>query len=539
MKFSHRIWLVVTLAILGTLLASGFGLYSLRQTMEAERLTQVNNLLGYARGVLDFYYAQEKSGKLSQEEAQAKAKEVFSALRNGNDYFFIRNTEHVFLIHPDPKRVGVMDKGAKLPDGRYTVEVYAEILAKNDQGTTVILTPRPNDPNKLPLPKLNGVMKFQPWQWVVGTGFFVDDMDNAFWSYARSFIAIVIGLLVVMTGAGLLLLRSLFGQLGGEPVEAAALMRKISTGDLSLEPKAAGKVVGGLMGDLHGMVSELRKLIVQIDNNASQLSDSAGYIRQSAQQINEAADQQASATTSMAASVQQLAVSSSHISDRARDTQGDAHEAIELATGGRQRVNAASDAIKAVAGAVENASARINALEERAEQISSIAHAIKDIAGQTNLLALNAAIEAARAGEAGRGFAVVADEVRKLAERTSLATGEIEQMVTGIQQETAASVEAMNTVLPRVNQGVLLAASATELLQEIENSAERMLGHVSDVADATGEQSAASTAIAQKVEEISRMLDETCASINATNNTAQALHQIAQQLKSQVAVFKV
>ena len=149
MKFSHRIWLVVTLAIIGTLLASGFGLYSLRQTMEAERLTQVNNLLGYARGVLDFYYAQEKSGKLSQEEAQAKAKEVFSALRNGNDYFFIRNTEHVFLIHPDPKRVGVMDKGAKLPDGRYTVEVYAEILAKIAKGRTVFFRHGQINPKKL------------------------------------------------------------------------------------------------------------------------------------------------------------------------------------------------------------------------------------------------------------------------------------------------------------------------------------------------------------------------------------------------------
>ncbi len=539
MKFSQRIWLIVALAIFGTVIASGFGLYSLRQSMEAERLTQVNSLLGYARGVLDYYHAQEKIGKLTREEAQAKAKEVFSALRNGGDYFFIRNTEHVFLIHPDAKRVGVVDKGAKLPDGRYTVEVYAELLAKADQGTSVIMTARPNDPNKVPVPKLNGVLKFQPWQWVVGTGFFVDDLETAFWRYASTFIGIVTALLVAMAVSGLLVLRSLFRQLGGEPADAAAVMRQVATGDLAIRSDTQKSPAAGLMGDLIGMVTELRKLIAQIDSNAGQLSDSAAQIKQSAQQIGTAADHQAGATTSMAASVQQLAVSSSHISDRARDTQADAHEAIELATGGRQRVNAASDAIRAVAGAVENAAERINALEARAAQISSIAHAIKDIAGQTNLLALNAAIEAARAGEAGRGFAVVADEVRKLAERTSLATGEIEQMVSGIQQETTASVEAMNTVLPRVNEGVLLASSASDLLHEIENSASRMLGHVSDVADATGEQSAASTAIAQKVEEISHMLDETCASINATNNTAQALHQIAQQLKTQVAVFKV
>jgi len=164
---------------------------------------------------------------------------------------------------------------------------------------------------------------------------------------------------------------------------------------------------------------------------------------------------------------------------------------------------------------------------------------VKDIAEQTNLLALNAAIEAARAGEQGRGFAVVADEVRKLAERTSLATTEIEQTIIGIQNDTVGAVEAMNTALPEVEAGVQLADSATESLRAIEAGARRTLDRVADVADATHEQSAASTSIAQRVEQIANMVEATTETIRGTAATAHQLESIAISLKVLIGKFKV
>jgi methyl-accepting chemotaxis protein len=209
------------------------------------------------------------------------------------------------------------------------------------------------------------------------------------------------------------------------------------------------------------------------------------------------------------------------------------------ASEGSRRVGEATAAISNVVATVRDAADRIHALEERAMQISSIASVIKEIAGQTNLLALNAAIEAARAGEQGRGFAVVADEVRKLAERTAAATTEIEQMLDGIQRDTAASVHAMNDVLPGVEAGVQLASTATVSLNAIETGASRTLERIAEVANATREQSAASTSIAQCVEEISQMVEQTNATIHATAASASELNLIAQGLKAQISKFRV
>jgi methyl-accepting chemotaxis protein len=241
----------------------------------------------------------------------------------------------------------------------------------------------------------------------------------------------------------------------------------------------------------------------------------------------------------MAAAIEQLTVSSAHISDSARETEGDSREAMSMAGDGSQRVGQAADAIRKISATVADASARIHALEERANQISSIASVIKEIAGQTNLLALNAAIEAARAGEQGRGFAVVADEVRQLAERTSQATTEIDLMIKGIQSETGGAVTAMNAALPEVEMGVQLAGSASESLRNIETGAGRTLGRIADVASATREQSSASTSIAQRVEEIAQMVDETTATIRGTAEAAQQLEQIALSLKAQIGRFSV
>ena len=163
---------------------------------------------------------------------------------------------------------------------------------------------------------------------------------------------------------------------------------------------------------------------------------------------------------------------------------------------------------------------------------------IKEIAGQTNLLALNAAIEAARAGEQGRGFAVVADEVRKLAERTATATVEIEQMIAGIQTDTVEVVGVMDAALPQVTAGVSAAEGAADSLRKIKDGAQSTLASIRDVADATNEQSMASTSIARKVEEIATMVDETTAAMQSTAETASDLEKIAKELTELMSRFR-
>jgi methyl-accepting chemotaxis protein len=372
---------------------------------------------------------------------------------------------------------------------------------------------------------------------VVGTGIYIDDVDIAFRRDATLLGGISLALLALLSFVGWRVSSSVLRQLGGEPQVAAEIMQRVAEGDLTADVGMPRP--GSMLHALGGMVVALRGLVREINRDADQLVRNAAQISHASGEVATAASHQADATSAMAAAIEQMTVSSNHISDSASDTEQDSRDAMTLAGQGGTRVDQASDAIRKISGTVSNASGLIHALQDRAAQVSSIANVIKEIAGQTNLLALNAAIEAARAGEQGRGFAVVADEVRKLAERTSVATTEIEQMIVGIQGDTAGAVEAMNAALPEVEQCVQLAGSASESLREIESGASRTLERVREVAGATREQSAASTSIAQRVEEIAQMVEETSATVRSTAESAGQLEQIAVSLRSQIGRFKV
>ncbi|WP_332066817.1 methyl-accepting chemotaxis protein [Azospira sp. I09] len=348
-----------------------------------------------------------------------------------------------------------------------------------------------------------------------------------------TFIAAII--LIAVAVATFLVGGSIRQQVGGEPADVIKLMSQAAAGNLAVEVGNAPK--GSMLASFGQMVSELRQVIREIGNSATALSNNAERINTASQEVSTASQHQADATSSMAAAIEELTVSINHISDSSRDTEADSHNSASLAADGETRVTTASSAIKNLAGSVTGASEKIRHLEGRIKEISGIAGVIKEIAAQTNLLALNAAIEAARAGEQGRGFAVVADEVRKLAERTASATVEIEDMIVSIQTETDETVQVMDAALPQVEEGVTLAESAADALRQIREGSETTLHRIQEVAEATREQSTASTSIAQRVEQIAQMVEETSAAMRNTAETAEALDNIARELNTMVGRF--
>jgi len=537
MKVSTRMHAMTALTFLGLLLLCIAALFQLKHSMMEDRKAKIRNLVEYGITQLEYYEQQAKSGKMSLEQAQAHAKDTLRKARyDEKEYFWINDMHPRSIMHPiKPEMEGKDQTDNKDPTGKAIYMEFVKVIRANGAGFVDYQWSKPGMTE--PVPKLSYVKGFPAWGWVVGTGIYIDDVDAAFRQNAMLLGGVSLALLVILAITGGMIRSNIIRQLGGEPADAVAVMHRVAAGDLTATLSNAPK--GSLLEALDTMVGALRNLIGEVNSSARVLADNAEQIKHASSEVAIAAEHQADATSSMAAAIEELTVSSNHISDSARDTEQYSRESMALAEEGSQRVEQATVAIQKIASTVSDASGRIHALEERATQVSSIANVIKDIAGQTNLLALNAAIEAARAGEQGRGFAVVADEVRKLAERTSLATTEIEQMIQGIQSDTIGAVHAMNAALPEVEHGVTLAGHASESLQGIGAGSARTLERIGEVASATREQSTASTSIAQRVEEIAQMVDETTSTIRSTAESADQLEQIARSLMDQVSRFKV
>lgn len=536
MCISTRMQILIGLTLIGLLVLCFAALMQLKGTMLDDRKQKTRNLVEVALGTLAYHHKLAEDGKMSSEDAKKASRESLRGLRyETSDYFFIIDTNANYVLMPStPESEGKNAAYTKDANGKL---IFQELIAAGQRGGGFVeyVFPRPGQQKSEP--KLSYAGNFTPWGWVLGTGIYIDDVETEYWKGVLSLGGISLVLLVVLSLIGWRVSAGILQQLGGEPAEATAVMQQVAAGDLTA---AVGKRPdGSLLHALGAMVTSLRELVKEINVGANQVVQNAEQISIASREVSIAAEHQSDATSAMAAAIEELTVSSTHISASASETERDSLAAMTEAGEGSQRVEQATAAIQKIATTVAEASRQIHELEGRTKQVSSIANVIKDIAGQTNLLALNAAIEAARAGEQGRGFAVVADEVRKLAERTSSATIEIEQMIVGIQKDTIGAVSAMNSALPEVVHGVELAGSASDSLRAIEAGAGRTLGRVREVADATREQSAASTSIAQRVETIAQMVEETSTTIRGTAETANQLELIAQGLKAQIGRFRV
>jgi methyl-accepting chemotaxis protein len=541
MKLKTKIALLVIAALLGLVSLVAFSALEIKRDLLDGRREVIQSVLEATHATLAAYQAQEIAGTLSREEAQKAAAAAIGMVRYGgtdgkSEYVYAFTTEGVGIYHVIKERIGQnMLEKIKDAQGNYT---WKDLLAAAKQSPggayTTTLSARPGQ--KDTVPKLGYVMLFEPWSWVIGTGVYVDDIDAEFRARLAYSLSIAGVLIALIGGLGFVIARGVLRQVGGEPADAIGFMARVAAGDLSGSMPAASK--GSMLASLGEMVQSLRGMVGEISHNSARLAHGAEQISTASREVATASQQQSDATSSMAAAIEQMTVSVNHISDSAKDTQQNSLSSVSLADDGCARVALASNEIRQISLSVSDASQRIRKLEERAKQISSIAGVIKDIAGQTNLLALNAAIEAARAGEQGRGFAVVADEVRKLAERTSVATVEIEQMISGVQSDTVAVVGVMDAAVPQVSAGVAAAEGAAQALRQIKDGAQSTLDSIRDVADATREQSIASNSIAQKVEEIATMVDQTTAAMQSTAATASELETIAGELAQLVSRFR-
>ncbi|MEZ7912899.1 MAG: methyl-accepting chemotaxis protein [Propionivibrio sp.] len=310
--------------------------------------------------------------------------------------------------------------------------------------------------------------------------------------------------------------------------------------DLSLRLPAEGAdEISMTARSVNDLLGEFQSVVSRMKDSAAHVSTASEGLATSVAQLSDSVSQQNESTAAMAASVEELAVSVTHISDSSNAAQQISKTSREHAQNGGEVIGKTVTGMVDMTKSLQATAMQVETLGQRSQEIGSIAGVIKEIADQTNLLALNAAIEAARAGEQGRGFAVVADEVRKLAERTGDATTEIANVISAIQTDTQKAVHEMSVVVELANSNAEIARQAGGSIDDIQNGAAEVFNATNDIATALNEQSAANDLIAQQVEVIATMSEKNTVALGGVHQASAEMKQLSDEMHATVDRFKV
>lgn len=348
---------------------------------------------------------------------------------------------------------------------------------------------------------------------------------------------LVVAAVMIASLVALFTAKNLLRQLGGEPADAVRIAKQIAEGDLTHSyPKAPQ---GSLLESMGRMQQELSQMVRRLSQLAQTLAGQSQQMSESSQEVAKSSAKQCQSAISISATVEEMSGSINSVSDNAQTATRLSQNSGEQAKTGSDIILRAANEMEMIATSVTGVSGTVAELGESSEKISSVVTVIQTIAEQTNLLALNAAIEAARAGEQGRGFAVVADEVRGLASRTAESTSEISTMINVIQTNVATAIEAMEKSVEQVEQGVVLANSAGESIVQISTAADQALDAVGDISHALAEQTAATNEIAVSIENIASMSTSNSEQAEHSATDAKELAQIAIEIREAIGQFRL
>lgn len=563
LSIRNKIWAMVAFFVVSLFGSSLIDIFSMEKLLFSEKQVKTRHLVESAHSVLTHFHDQQIKGVMAEEAARSAAIATLRTMRyEGKEYFWLNDFSTPYpkmIMHPtvpaldgkplDAERFNCatslqagLDGPVVETDGKKNLFVaFNEVANHGGHGFVNYNWPKPRaggGTTEELFPKLSYVKKFEPWGMLVGSGVYIDDIKQAVWDQALRNLIVVGGL-----GSFLLLLASVFAGSITRPLRAAAAaMRDIAEGEGDLTrrlPEEGNNEIAHLSGSYNRFAAKIQQAVLHVTQAAHRLSSYSSKLSSVAEATGKSVRQQDHETTAVAEAVQSMLIAEREVTKSVDCAVEAARQADLEASAGKKVVRETIDAINSVAAEVGLAGEVIHQLEDDSRNIGTIIETIKGIADQTNLLALNAAIEAARAGEQGRGFAVVADEVRKLSQSTQEATRCIQDMIVRLQGNAKDAVRVMEEGRLRVVSSVEQAGRAGESLEQITLSVSTINGTNSEIAQSTAAQSGATQNISRSIATIKSMAAETAAGVNDTESAVADLARLLSDLEGLVGQFKV
>lgn len=321
--------------------------------------------------------------------------------------------------------------------------------------------------------------------------------------------------------------------------EFSVIATSVSEGDLTFRARESNDTLGRIIQSVNRMLDNFSRMLTQVKQIGLSVSSSATQIQAAAEQIAAGSQRQADEITNTSSAVEEMAASMNQVSKNAEASAEAARRALQMAEGGDRAVRYTSETMKRIESGVQQTAEKMRILGARSSEISEILNLIDEIAAQTNLLALNAAIEAAHAGQAGLGFSVVADEIRKLAERSARATRDVGNLIKTVQGEISEAMTAMEGSFNEVTTGTRVADEASETLRDISTAVRQSSELMEEISAASEEQARITTNLAEAMQTISAITLETSAGAHETAQTLQGMVELSEQLNSAISQFRV
>jgi len=537
LKIRAKLYFIVSVAVLAIITIQIISLNELWQDLKQNKYSELANITQTAYSIVENERQQALNGIKTTKQAQTDAKNLISAMRYGNnEYFFILDSTYHVVMHPiKPALNSTMQRDFADANGVKLFKLVVDRAMQNKLALVDYVWPRPGSSE--PVSKTS-VAKYQPdWKWVIGTGVYSDDLtaaliDEIWVKVQATLVVILLTLFVAYHCAHSIIL----------PVESLknSMLTVSKTRDLTLRSHLNTKdEINDMAQAFDQMIDSFEQILSELNIASSQVSSTSVELSATTSQTLVGMEHQKSETHQVASAMTQMSATVTQVASNISDAAQASHGASQATNEGQLIVEKSLESVIDLSHKLQQSETLIQNLEQQSNDISTILEVITGIAEQTNLLALNAAIEAARAGEQGRGFAVVADEVRNLSSRTHQSTNQISEVITNLQAGSQAAVQAMKQSKLAADKVEEQSAGVQGALRTMSLAVEKIDNITTQTSDALQQQSEVADVINKKINNINNITSQSTAGttqIDAASTELASLSSHLQQLAHRFTV---